>query len=96
MVLIDLAETTAVNELLADCNRLLEPIPQVATYWAGEPLDIGRGPAIDGTYTVGLCVGFDSVEDYRAYLLHPGHVELVDRWKSKWNSVRLYDVTSSP
>ena len=95
VVLIELTDESDSNTLLADCKRLLLPIPAVKTYWAGMPLDIGRGAAIDGNYTVGLCVGFDTVEGYKAYLEHPSHLELVATWKPKWQGARLFDIDAN-
>lgn len=94
VVFITLANERDALSLLEDCEGLLRPIPSVATFWAGTPLDIGR-EAIDGDYTVGLCVGFHTVENYQAYLVHPLHLELVAKWKPKWTGVKLYDVKSA-
>ena len=35
--------------------------------------------------------GFDSVEAYEAYLAHPEHVGLVDRWRDHFSRVVVYD-----
>ena len=94
VVLIDLQNPEDAPELLNDCEKYLKPIPSVITYWAGSPLDIGRGAAVDGNYDVGLCVGFTTVEGYKAYGTDPGHVLLVDKWKSRWNAARIFDVIS--
>lgn len=94
VVLIDLQNPEDAAELLDDCMKYLKPIPSVITYWAGSPLDIGRGEAVDGNYDVGLCVGFTTVEGYTSYGTDPGHVLLVDKWKSRWNNARIFDVVS--
>lgn len=94
VVLINLANERDASHLLGDCERLLRPIPSVKTFWVGTPLDIGRD-AIDGNYTVGLCVGFENVEGYESYLVHPRHLELVAFWKPKWTGARLFDVDSA-
>ncbi|MCH2162019.1 MAG: Dabb family protein [Phycisphaerales bacterium] len=94
VVLIRLINPEDTGELLRDNERLLGAIPSVRTFWSGTPLDIGRGAPVDGDYTVGLCVGFDDVEGYNAYLVAPEHVELVEKWKPRWNGVRIFDVVT--
>ena len=96
VVLISLQDDSDSGELIQDCDSLLLPIPEVRSYWAGTPLNIGRGDVIDGNYSVGLCVGFDDIADYRAYLAHPDHVALVEKWKTRWTTIRLFDVISNP
>lgn len=96
IVLVTLKNDADSGDLIRDCNALLEPIPSVRTYWVGTPLDIGRGPSIDGNYSVGMCIGFDGIPGYREYLAHPKHVELVEKWKPRWSEVRLFDVISNP
>ena len=91
VVLITLNNPEQADELLAD-NDLLTAIPSVRSFWAGTPLDIGRGSRIDGNYTVGLCVGFDDAEGYQVYLDAPEHVEYVRKWKPHWREVRIFDV----
>jgi hypothetical protein len=93
VVLIDLEDPADTQELLDDCQKYLAPIPSVITYWAGYPLDIGRGEAVDGNYDVGLCVGFTDVEGLREYGSDPGHVLLVDKWKNRWIKARIFDVS---
>ena len=92
VVLIDLEDPAYTQELLNDCEKYLAPIPSVITYWAGSPLDIGRGDAVGGNYDVGLCVGFTDVEGLREYGSDPGHVLLVDKWKNRWIKARIFDV----
>ncbi len=75
----------------ADSREKLTRIPTVATYHAGRHIDIGR-TNIETDYDVCLTVGFDSAEDYREYLEHPLHVELVNDWRERWDRVRIYDV----
>ena len=96
VVLISLQDDADSGELVQDCDTLLLPIPEVRSYWAGTPLKIGRGNAIDGTYSVGLCIGFDDIADYRAYLANPDHIALVEKWKTRWTTIRLFDVISDP
>lgn len=79
------------NELIVDCNNKLSTIGGVVTYWCGEHGDFGRD-VVDGEYDVGACFGFESKEDYEFYLKHPAHIEIVQKWKPRWNWIRIHDV----
>ncbi len=77
--------------LIADCDTLLRPIPGVTSYYAGPPIDVGR-TSVDGDYDVGFFVGFDTVDDYLAYVEHPDHVRVVQRWGPRLEWLRTHDV----
>ncbi len=88
MKLTDPAEQAA---LLADCDEKLPQIPGVVAYAAGRHLDVGRA-SVDGDYDVGLYIGFETEEDYAAYVEHELHRELVETWKPRLEWLRVYDV----
>jgi len=77
--------------LLVDCDRDLASIPGVASYWCGRHGDFGRGTVDDG-YDLGLYVGFNSASDYAVYVDHPNHVELVKKWKPRFEWIRVHDI----
>lgn len=79
------------DELIADCDALLPAIPQVISYYCGRPFDSGRD-TVDHNYHVGLYVGFNSEEDYAAYVAHPNHVELVTTWRPRIKTLRVHDI----
>jgi hypothetical protein len=89
-VLFKLADPGDADELIRDCDRLAA-IPGVVSYYRGRHIDIGR-PTVFSDYDVGFFVGFDSVADYRSYVDHPVHVEVVQKWRPRWVWVRVYDV----
>lgn len=91
IVLIKLKDPALASELLLDSNEKLSTISSVATYHAGRHLETGRA-LVDGDYDVCLSVGFDSTESYAAYLEHPLHLALVERWSQHWEWIRIYDV----
>jgi len=95
VVLIELADPTDFDALVADCDRRLAALPEVRSYWRGKPVDIGR-PQVDGNYTLGLTVDFDSLEDYGAYLVHPEHEALVAAWRPRWKAARIFDFGVQP
>jgi hypothetical protein len=90
-VFFTLIDEADADELIADCNERLARIPGIVSYYCGRPLDTGR-PTIDGNYTVGLFVGFDSLDDYAAYVDHPDHVWLVRKWLPRTQVLRVHDI----
>ncbi len=91
VVLIELQNTTQTEALLLDCNRLLPGIKHVDSYWCGKHFDIGRA-GVDQDYDIALCVGFQTQTGYEKYLADPAHIELVDKWKPHFESIRIYDI----
>lgn len=91
VVLIELADPSQAAELERDCNEMLPRIPSVTLYGCGRPVDIGRG-TVDGDYTLGLIVGYESERGYREYLDHPLHQQLVEKWRPRWTRIRIYDI----
>ncbi|RNC81639.1 MAG: Dabb family protein [Phycisphaera sp.] len=90
VVFFDLTDPGESDELIDDCYELLE-IPGAVSGYAGKHYDIGRD-SILSDYDVGFFVAFDSEEDYRAYVGHTAHIALVEKWKPRWDSIRVYDV----
>jgi hypothetical protein len=93
VVLVDLADDADIPQMRADSDRLLPTIPTVRGYVCGTHVEIGRGN-VAKDYDLGIIVQFDSVDDYRAYLEHPVHVQLVSTWRPKWR--RSYIVDFAP
>lgn len=89
-VFFTLKEPGDAAELIRDCDTRLATIPAVATYACGTPHDTGR-PSVLEDYDVGLFVGFDSPEDYAAYVAHEDHVWLVDKWRPRIKAIRVRD-----
>lgn len=91
LVFVKLQEPADGASLIADCDAMLAGIPGVVSYHCGTHGDFGRA-GIDADYDVALCLGFDTAEAYAGYLPHPDHVDLVDKWKSRWEWIRIHDV----
>jgi hypothetical protein len=89
-VFFDLDDPAEADALVADCHELLPTIPGVVSCAAGRHLDTGRA-SVDDAYDVGLYIGFETEADYPVYIDHPQHVELVDRWRSRFESVLVRD-----
>lgn len=91
VVLITLNDPADAEALIADSDRLIGTIPSVVSYACGTPLESDRA-TVDGSYHVGLFVGFDSAEGYREYVEHDGHTALVEAWKTRTASMRIFDI----
>jgi len=93
VVLFSLTDADEAEALIADCESLLAPMPEVISFFVGQHVDVGRdSPAIQRDYHVGLYVGFADTDAYARYVDHPDHLELVDRWGAKLESLRVYDI----
>lgn len=91
VVLFKLKNPADAAELIADCDRLLARIPGIVSYFAGPPLDTGRA-TVDGDYHVGFFVGFQTEDDYANYVQHPQHIAAVNKWRPRWQWIRVHDV----
>jgi hypothetical protein len=91
MVFFQLNDAADLPELRADCDELAGAIPGVTSYFSGLHLDTGRD-TVDGDYSLGFYVGFDSAEDYAAYVAHEAHKALVAKWMPRLQWLRVYDV----
>jgi hypothetical protein len=90
-VVFKLNDPADADQLIADCDRYLATIPGVVSYFAGRHHEVGR-PTVYSDYDVGFFVGFDSDEDYAVYVDHPDHVRVVNKWRPRWQWIRVYDV----
>lgn len=90
VVLVELLDKGDLAQMLADSDRLLPQIPTVRGYVAGTPVDIGRGN-VAKDYDIGLVVQFDDEAGYRAYLAHPLHEQLAQKWRPRWRRAYIVD-----
>jgi len=91
IVFIKLHDAEAAEALLADADETLASIPAVSAYAAGPHIDTGRETVIHD-YDVGFYIGFDSLAEYEEYVTHPQHTAFIERWRSRIESLRVYDV----
>ncbi len=91
MVYFKLQDPDEAWELIRDCDEKLSVIPGVTSYFCGQHGDYGR-PTVDDDYDVGFYVGFESDQDYERYLVDPRHVAVVEKWKPRWEWVRITDI----
>lgn len=91
VVFISLNDPADAPALIADCDARLATVPFASSYYAGQHVDTGRDTVIND-YDVGIFIGFDSLEDYAAYVEHPQHVALVSDWRPKIKALIVRDV----
>jgi hypothetical protein len=90
VVLVELDDASRADEMMQDMRAAFEAIPTLAGWQAGPKADTGR-PQVQSWYTIGIVTEFDSVEDYKAYLEHPRHKALVEKWKPRWKRSEMFD-----
>lgn len=91
VVFFELHDPVDAPALIEDCDTKLAAIPGITSYYCGTPIDTGRDTVLDD-YDVGFYVGFDSIEDYDNYVVHPNHIEVVNDWRPRLKALRVYDI----
>ena len=69
----------------------LGDIKSVEKVYVGTPAATEKRPIIDDSYSVGLTVLCKDVAAHDAYQVDPIHLAFIDRCKSFWNRVQIYD-----
>jgi hypothetical protein len=90
LVLFTLADPADIDAFIADADAALPAIPGVESYSCGRPLDTGRA-VVSGDYDIACSFGFATVAAYESYLAHPDHQRLVEAWRDRIASMRVYD-----
>lgn len=91
VVFVSLNDPARAGALLDDADRSLATIPGVVSYAAGPHIDTGRATVLRD-YDIGMVIGFDSPDDYAAYVASPAHTGFVGRWMPEVESLRVYDI----
>ena len=87
----DPAQPNATEELLAGANKYLKPIPGLLHFHVGKMVGSHR-PVVDQSYQVALNLIFPNKKAQDDYLLHPLHVEFVEKvLKRVCMKVLVYD-----
>jgi hypothetical protein len=84
----------ACQALVADCHRLLAPIPGAIFFAAGVCSEIDR-PVSDRDYDVALHCVFADRATHDAYQQAELHQQFIARNKDNWRRVRVFDSTVS-
>ena len=81
---------TAKQQLVADSHKYLSPIPGTVFYAAGTLSD-ADSELNDRDFDVALHVVFKDKSAMQKYLVHPKHLEYVEKHKPNWKRVRVFD-----
>ncbi|MEO9477621.1 MAG: Dabb family protein [Cyclobacteriaceae bacterium] len=76
--------------LIAESTEFLEEIDEVKTYFVGTPAMTPRD-VVDNSYSVFLTMTFENQEDLKTYLDHPAHVAFLNKHKTNWDRILIYD-----
>lgn len=90
VVFFELEDPADAESLIAEALKL-GAIPGVISCSAGRHIDTGRD-TVRRDYDVGFFVAFDSEQAYAAYVSHPDHVALVEKWRPRLRALRVYDI----
>ncbi len=69
----------------------LRPLKSVRELHIGTPAAIPPRPVVDASYTFAITALFADVAGHNAYQVDPLHVAFVNRFKSYWTKVQIYD-----
>ncbi|NBX26161.1 MAG: Dabb family protein [Planctomycetes bacterium] len=90
VVLVQLDDPKLAEPMMRDAREAFEAIPSLRRWDMGPRVDTGR-PGLADWYTVGFITSFETESDYRAYLDHPRHTALVEKWKPHWKRSEILD-----
>ena len=90
----DPSKPNSADELLAGCNKYLQPIPGVLHFHAGKMVGSHR-PVVDQSYQVALNLVFSDKKAQDDYQVHPSHIDFVEKvFKPLCTKVLVYDFAS--
>ena len=78
----------------ADFRRGVESLGGIAAVkaiYVGTPAKTTKRPIIDDSYSVALTVVCEGVAGHDAYQVDPLHLAFVERFKTFWTRVQIYD-----
>jgi hypothetical protein len=74
-------------------KKLMNEVDMVDKWEIGIPAPTERRTVTDHSFNYSLLAWFRSLEDHDQYLVHPEHRTFVDRFRSLWKKVKVYDST---
>jgi hypothetical protein len=83
------APTGTVDELIADCHKMLGKISVVRSVKAGRPSKEVAEKVVKTDYDVGLLVQLDDFKGVKAYLVDPLHLEFVKKYGKYFDMKQL-------
>ncbi len=85
------SSASAQQSLVDDCEKYLATQPGVVHFSAGPRGEAFTREVNDKDFHVALIVIFDSRASHDAYQVHADHLEFVNRNRSNWATVRVFD-----
>jgi Stress responsive A/B Barrel Domain len=86
----DPGEPNAADLVIAGAQQYLASLPGIVNFHAGRMARSHRD-LVDQTYQVGLNIQFETKQAQDDYQNHPRHLEFIDKCKSLWTKVVVYD-----
>lgn len=83
-------DAAAVAAMVNDCHTYLAHLPGVVFYAAGTCSDVAR-PVSDRDYDVALHVILEDRAALDAYSVAPRHLEFIEKHRSNWKALRVFD-----
>lgn len=69
----------------------LAVVKAVTAFYVGTPAAIPPRPVVDSSYSFGLTCVFKDLAGHDAYQVDPLHKAFLDRFRSYWSKVQIYD-----
>lgn len=91
VVLVQLNAPSDVQELIDDTQKALGLSGSTRAVTPAVPFDMDR-PEVDDDYDAAFVMEFKDAETYQRYLTSPEHVQLVQKWKPRASSMRVFDM----
>ncbi len=79
------------EEFLKEGLESLLPITSITKAYIGRPAAIPPRPVVDSSYDFALNALFENIEAHNAYQVDPVHKAFVERFKTYWSKVQIYD-----
>lgn len=79
------------QEFRSEGLESLRPISSVQQLFVGIPAAIRPRAVVDLSFTFAITAVFADVAAHNAYQVDPVHVAFVNRFKSYWTKVQIYD-----
>jgi hypothetical protein len=86
----DPAQTIAPDQVVANAKKYLTSVPGVINFHVGQMARSHRD-VVDQSYQVGLNIQFETKQAQDDYQNHPLHQEFIEKSKSLWTNVVVYD-----
>jgi hypothetical protein len=80
----------AADEVIKSARENLATVPGVVSFHAGKMATSHRA-VVDQSYQIGLNIQFETKQAQDEYQVHPRHLAFVEKCKTLWTKVVIYD-----